>query len=172
MSSASGDESWCWRSRRRGRRANQLCRRSNTMSGDSGQCVSSRKSLTTSFGPPVCESIPAIQGVLVTSRLHEVTSHENIETRSSNVSSISISSKITNETSHFPRLAAVGRSRWRCHLWAACALTIVALVAPVSGNVPPRFLLDGQSEIVLRLREGDQTPVGEYREEQNFRTLS
>lgn len=27
-------------------------------------------------------------------------------------------------------------------------------------NRPPRFLIDGQTEIVLRLREGDDTPVG------------
>lgn len=27
-------------------------------------------------------------------------------------------------------------------------------------NRPPKFLLEGQSEIVLRLREGSETPVG------------
>lgn len=27
-------------------------------------------------------------------------------------------------------------------------------------NKPPRFLIDGQTEIVLRLREGFETPVG------------
>lgn len=27
-------------------------------------------------------------------------------------------------------------------------------------NRPPRFLIDGQTEIVLRLREGFETPVG------------
>ena len=30
----------------------------------------------------------------------------------------------------------------------------------VRGNLPPRFLIDGQTEIVLRLKEGDATPVG------------
>lgn len=28
-------------------------------------------------------------------------------------------------------------------------------------NRPPRFLIDGQNEIVLRLREGFETPIGE-----------
>ncbi len=27
-------------------------------------------------------------------------------------------------------------------------------------NRPPKFLIEGQSEIVLRLKEGDETPVG------------
>lgn len=27
-------------------------------------------------------------------------------------------------------------------------------------NRPPRFLIDGQTEIVLRLKEGNDTPVG------------
>lgn len=27
-------------------------------------------------------------------------------------------------------------------------------------NRPPKFLLDGHSEIVLRLKEGNETPVG------------
>ena len=30
----------------------------------------------------------------------------------------------------------------------------------VRGNLPPRFLIDGQTEIVLRLKEGAATPVG------------
>lgn len=30
-------------------------------------------------------------------------------------------------------------------------------------NSPPRFLIDGQTEIVVRLKEGPETPVGEYR---------
>jgi hypothetical protein len=29
-------------------------------------------------------------------------------------------------------------------------------------NVPPRFLIDGQTEIVLRLKEGIATPVGKF----------
>lgn len=32
----------------------------------------------------------------------------------------------------------------------------------VGCNRPPRFLIDGQTEIVLRLREGDDTPVGGF----------
>lgn len=27
-------------------------------------------------------------------------------------------------------------------------------------NRPPKFLLEGQSEIVLRLKEGPETPIG------------
>lgn len=30
----------------------------------------------------------------------------------------------------------------------------------VAANRPPRFLIDGQSEIVVRLKEGSETPVG------------
>lgn len=30
----------------------------------------------------------------------------------------------------------------------------------VTCNRPPRFLIDGQTEIVLRLKEGDDTPIG------------
>lgn len=33
-------------------------------------------------------------------------------------------------------------------------------VISVKGNRPPRFLIDGQTEIVLRLKEGVDTPVG------------
>lgn len=33
-------------------------------------------------------------------------------------------------------------------------------VSPVKCNRPPRFLIDGQTEIVLRLKEGEETPVG------------
>ncbi|XP_014258581.1 cadherin-23-like isoform X2 [Cimex lectularius] len=34
------------------------------------------------------------------------------------------------------------------------------LVNCAAGNRPPRFLIDGQTEIVLRLKEGSETPVG------------
>jgi hypothetical protein len=42
-------------------------------------------------------------------------------------------------------------------------LTFICLniVGFVECNRPPRFLMDGQSEIVLRLKEGPETPVGE-----------
>lgn len=33
-------------------------------------------------------------------------------------------------------------------------------VWPVHCNRPPRFLINGQTEIVLRLKEGNETPVG------------
>ncbi|XP_071547487.1 cadherin-23 isoform X5 [Panulirus ornatus] len=35
-----------------------------------------------------------------------------------------------------------------------------SLVSPAGANTPPRFILDGQSEIVIRLTEGEATPVG------------
>jgi hypothetical protein len=34
------------------------------------------------------------------------------------------------------------------------------VASAVRGNLPPRFLIDGQTEIVLRLKEGAVTPVG------------
>lgn len=44
------------------------------------------------------------------------------------------------------------------------ALVVMALagslVSPAGANTPPRFILDGQSEIVIRLTEGEATPVG------------
>lgn len=33
-------------------------------------------------------------------------------------------------------------------------------IKQVQSNRPPRFLIDGQTEIVLRLKEGSETPVG------------
>lgn len=37
----------------------------------------------------------------------------------------------------------------------------LSLFGWVQCNRPPRFLIDGQTEIVLRLKEGKETPVGE-----------
>jgi hypothetical protein len=37
-----------------------------------------------------------------------------------------------------------------------------SVVKTVHGNLPPRFLIDGQTEIVLRLKEGAATPVGKF----------
>lgn len=43
-------------------------------------------------------------------------------------------------------------------------LGLVSCVTAANGvNRPPKFLLEGQSEIVLRLKEGPETPVGEFR---------
>lgn len=39
-------------------------------------------------------------------------------------------------------------------LWMLC-------IHGVYANRPPRFLIDGRSEIVIRLKEGPDTPVGE-----------
>lgn len=41
-------------------------------------------------------------------------------------------------------------------------IILFLLIVQVECNKPPRFLIDGQTEIVLRLKEGDETPVGEY----------
>ncbi|XP_076254709.1 cadherin 88C [Rhynchophorus ferrugineus] len=44
-----------------------------------------------------------------------------------------------------------------------CSLVFLLLLFEcldmVCGNRPPRFLIDGQTEIVLRLKEGDETPI-------------
>jgi hypothetical protein len=39
-------------------------------------------------------------------------------------------------------------------------LAMCFVVDAAHGNHPPRFLIDGQTEIVLRLKEGAATPVG------------
>lgn len=40
-------------------------------------------------------------------------------------------------------------------------IAMMCLVCPcLARNHPPRFLIDGQTEIVVRLKEGPQTPVG------------
>ncbi|XP_044756938.1 cadherin-23 [Coccinella septempunctata] len=41
-----------------------------------------------------------------------------------------------------------------------CFLVFLCCVSSVECNRPPRFLIDGQTEIVLRLKEGEETPVG------------
>lgn len=42
-------------------------------------------------------------------------------------------------------------------------IVISSCVNPVQCNRPPRFLIDGQTEIVLRLKEGQETPVGKFK---------
>ncbi|XP_050299893.1 cadherin-23 isoform X2 [Anthonomus grandis grandis] len=39
-------------------------------------------------------------------------------------------------------------------------LVISRTIRVVSCNKPPRFMIDGQTEIVLRLKEGEETPIG------------
>lgn len=41
-------------------------------------------------------------------------------------------------------------------------LIIIVSTTSVTCNRPPRFLIDGQSEIVLRLRESPEAPVGRF----------
>lgn len=39
-------------------------------------------------------------------------------------------------------------------------LSATLVGSSVSGNRPPRFIIDEQTEIVIRLKEGPETPVG------------
>lgn len=39
-------------------------------------------------------------------------------------------------------------------------ILFLSFVQLIKCNRPPRFLIDGQTEIVLRLKEGAETPVG------------
>lgn len=39
-------------------------------------------------------------------------------------------------------------------------LILLMIIGGALANRPPRFLIDGQSEIVVRLKEGLDTPVG------------
>lgn len=43
-----------------------------------------------------------------------------------------------------------------------CVICVLSLLIDFvqCNNRPPRFLIDGQTEIVLRLKEGDESPVG------------
>lgn len=53
--------------------------------------------------------------------------------------------------------------RWR-NWWSikCCIFTIVCFIGCVTANRPPQFLTGAQTEIVLRLKEGPDSPVGEY----------
>lgn len=46
------------------------------------------------------------------------------------------------------------------HILALGVLLLTFCVSCVVCNRPPRFLIDGQTEIVLRLKEGEDTPIG------------
>lgn len=43
-------------------------------------------------------------------------------------------------------------------------IVFVVFLTPSQANRPPRFIIEGQSEIVLRLRESPETEVGKNRE--------
>jgi hypothetical protein len=48
--------------------------------------------------------------------------------------------------------------------WRALVLTLLGshlLTSAHQNNRPPRFMIDGQTEIVLRLKEGSATPAGQ-----------
>ncbi|XP_022814914.1 cadherin-23 [Spodoptera litura] len=59
-------------------------------------------------------------------------------------------------TSHPPRVR-LKPAQYKCITGFWLLLTILEVVV---ANRPPRFLIDGQSEIVVRLKEGPDTPVG------------
>lgn len=61
-------------------------------------------------------------------------------------------------TSHPPRVR-LKPAQYKCITGFWLLLTILEVVV---ANRPPRFLIDGQSEIVVRLKEGPDTPVGKY----------
>lgn len=41
-------------------------------------------------------------------------------------------------------------------------LSAILVDSSVSGNRPPRFIIDEQTEIVIRLKEGPDTPAGKF----------
>lgn len=47
-----------------------------------------------------------------------------------------------------------------CVLVFLSTIFLSVCICPVQCNRPPRFLIDGQTEIVLRLKEGPETPEG------------
>lgn len=46
--------------------------------------------------------------------------------------------------------------------WEIYWLTVVILVQFSTANRPPQFVTDWQTEIIVRLKEGPETPVGSY----------
>ncbi|XP_049868235.1 cadherin-23 [Pectinophora gossypiella] len=62
-----------------------------------------------------------------------------------------------------PEAPVTGLNRPRVRLKPARCVQMFLLMmcfGVVSANRPPRFLIDGQSEIVVRLKEGPETPIG------------
>lgn len=47
--------------------------------------------------------------------------------------------------------------------WEICWLTVVVLVQFSAANKPPQFITDWQTEIIVRLKEGPETPAGKYK---------
>lgn len=63
------------------------------------------------------------------------------------------------------RLLVWGSALLSCRVLVACVVLSVAasLVGGAAANKPPRFLIDGQTEIVIRLKEGPESPIGEWK---------
>ncbi|XP_073991281.1 cadherin 88C isoform X3 [Rhodnius prolixus] len=55
------------------------------------------------------------------------------------------------------KLDNLSKCRWKSLL---VVFVLFTSYGSCQGNRPPRFLIDGQTEIVLRLKEGNQSPVG------------
>lgn len=54
----------------------------------------------------------------------------------------------------------LGRQIRQVVIYLLCAVCFLSVLPSVKCNRPPRFLIDGQTEIVLRLKEGEETAVG------------
>lgn len=46
--------------------------------------------------------------------------------------------------------------------WKSCWLIVVILLQFSAANKPPQFVTDWQTEIIVRLKEGPDTPIGIY----------
>lgn len=66
----------------------------------------------------------------------------------------------THRKVRLKRYRPCSSATYRLGLGLFCAFIYFNLIGLVHCNRPPRFLIDGQSEIVLRLKEGPETPVG------------
>lgn len=64
---------------------------------------------------------------------------------------------------HRVRLKSSKSSTWERMQSVLMFSVMITIVAPAYSNKPPRFVIDGQSEIVLRLKESPETQVGELR---------
>lgn len=52
------------------------------------------------------------------------------------------------------------RFKWRLLAHATFLIGFFCQIRGVAANRAPRFLIDDQTEIVLRLKEGSETPIG------------
>nr|CAD7259203.1 unnamed protein product [Timema shepardi] len=88
------------------------------------------------------------------SRLTSTNSREGVVPGQVMMCGIASSFRMRDRSTFKVRLKA--ESYWQ---WILLVL-LVGLCLEVAANRPPRFLINGQTEIVLRLKEGAETPVG------------